>query len=246
MKSKSNLQDRAERAARLFRDKARIDEEILSYPKDLVTKAFADNNFISYDRSDRFFRQIDKPEFRGRDQVENDKSRVQALPIVVVRNADGDVLRLRRREKTSGNPLHNKIVLWAGGHVRREDDYNGDPLVHCAVRELEEELRLQIASSDLVPIGALYFDNGGSTSRHVAIAYEWQAATNDVSIVLSRSEFFERRGTSLSGKFAGVDQLVDDVRKKELKEPWSVELVRKYLAKAAFDEEGSLFDAVHG
>lgn len=50
----------------------------------------------------------------------------------------------------------------------------------------------------------------------------------------------------MSGKFAGVDQLVDDVRKKELKEPWSVELVRKYLAKEDFDEEGSLFDAVHG
>lgn len=222
-----------------------IDEEILSYPKALVTKAFADNNFISHDRADQFFHQFDKPDFRVRDQVEDDKSRVQALPIVVVRNADGEVLRLRRREKTSDNPLHNKIVLWAGGHVRREDDYTGDPLVHCAVRELEEELRLQIASSDLVPIGALYFDNGGSTSRHVAIAYEWRAATNDVSIVLSRSEFFERRGTSLSGKFASVDKLIDDVRKKELKEPWSVELVRKYLANAVFDE-GSLFDTVHG
>ncbi len=217
-------------------------EEILSYPKELVTRAFTDSYFVSRECAEQFVHRFETSDFRVRDEVENDLSRVQALPIIVVRNADGDVLRLRRREKTSDNPLHDKIVLWAGGHVRREDDLNGDPLVRCAVRELEEELRLQIGTSDLVPIGALYFDSGGSTSKHVAIAYEWRAATNDVSIVLSRSEFFERRGTSLSGQFASVDKLADDVRAKRLREPWSVELVRKHLAKAAFDDGRSLFD----
>ena len=289
---KSNLQERAERAATLFRDKARkplviefagvpkagktstltqvqaflkrcgfrtdvmverasvcpirdkkheehIAEEILSFPKELVTKAFENRNFIPRDRAEQFLHQSD---FRIRDQVENDKSRVQALPIVVIRNADGDVLRLRRRERSSENPLHDKVVLWAGGHVRREDADNGDPLIRCAVRELEEELRLQIGLSDLVPIGAVYFDNGGSTSKHVAIAYEWRSVTNDVAVVLSRSEFFERRGTSLSGSFASVDKLVDDVQSKRLKEPWSVELIREHLAKTAFDEDMSLFD----
>ena len=93
-----------------------------------------------------------------------------------------------------------------------------------------------------MPIGAVYFDNGGSTSKHVAIAYEWRSVTNDVSVVLSRSEFFERRGTSLSGSFAGVDKLVDDVQTKRLKEPWSVELIREHLAKEAFGEDLSLFD----
>ena len=88
----------------------------------------------------------------------------------------------------------------------------------------------------------MYFDNGGSTSKHVAIAYEWRSVTNDVSVVLSRSEFFERRGTSLSGSFAGVDKLVDDVQNKRLKEPWSVELIREHLAKGAFGEDLSLFD----
>jgi predicted NUDIX family phosphoesterase len=219
-----------------------IAEEILSLPKELVTKAFGNKNFIPADRTQRFLLGSDQSDFRIRDQVEDDKSRVQALPIVVIRNADGDVLRLRRRERTSDNPLHDKVVLWAGGHVRREDDDNGDPLIRCVARELEEELRLQIRLSDLVPIGAVYFDNGGSTSKHVAIAYEWRSVTNDVSVVLSRSEFFERRGTSLSGSFAGVDKLVADVRTKRLKEPWSVELIREHLAKGAFGEDLSLFD----
>lgn len=219
-----------------------IAEEILSFPKELVTEAFGNKNFIARDRTERFLHGSDQSDFRIRDQVEDDRSRVQALPIVVIRNADGDVLRLRRRERSSDNPLHDKVVLWAGGHVRREDADNGDPLIRCAARELEEELRLQIRLSDLVPIGAVYFDNGGSTSKHVAIAYEWRSVTNDVSVVLSRSEFFERRGTSLSGSFAGVDKLVDDVQTKRLKEPWSVELIREHLAKGAFGEDLSLFD----
>ena len=46
----------------------------------------------------------------------------------------------------------------------------------------------------------------------------------------------------MSGSFAAVDKLVDDVHTKRLKEPWSVELIREHLAKEAFGEDLSLFD----
>ena len=215
-----------------------IAENILSCPRQVVTNSFGDRNFISGQQADeltRHFREYGTEDFRPRDQVEEDETRVQALPVVLIRKPQGDVLCLRRRERTYDNPLHDKTVIWAGGHVRCEDAVNGDPLIHCAIRELEEELRLQIESDSLRPIGAVYFDNGGSTSRHVAIVYEWCAPTSDVSVVLSRSEFFERRGTSLSGKFVSVDKLAKDVENRKLKEPWSVELVREYLAKDAFE-----------
>ncbi len=215
-----------------------IAENILSCSKEVVTKLFGNRNFIGDSQVDeltRHFRENSDGNFRPRDEVEEDASRVQALPIVIVRNASGHVLRLRRREKTNDNVLHNKIVIWAGGHVRCEDAVNGDALIHCAVRELEEELRLQVESSSLRLTGAVHFDNGGKTSKHVAVAYEWRAPTDDISVVLSRSEFFERRGTSLSGSFASADQLVKDVENKQLEEPWSVELVREYLAKDIFD-----------
>lgn len=215
-----------------------IAENILSCPKEVVTQLFGDRNFICDSQADKLtrrFREDSDSNFRPRDEVEEDGSRVQALPIVIVRNANGEVLRLRRREKTDANVLHNKIVIWAGGHVRREDAVNGDPLIHCAVRELEEELRIQIEPSSLRVIGAIYFDNGGRTSRHVAVAYEWRAPTDDVSVVLSRSEFFERRGTSRSGNFASVNELAEDVENKKLEEPWSVELIREYLARDTFD-----------
>lgn len=205
-------------------------EDIISCPKASVTGTFAGKRFIGDAQAAALVRYFNDASFQPREKVEGDDSRVQAIPIVVVRNASGEVLRLRRREKRADNPLHEKIVIWAGGHVRREDAIDGDPLVRCAVRELEEELRLQVATASLHLIGAVYLDDGGKTSQHVAIAYEWRASTDDVAVVLSRSEFYERRGTSLSGSFASVDALARDVEKKKLIEPWSVELIHEYLA----------------
>ena len=215
-----------------------INENILCCPKDLITNLFRGRCYIGNADVTALTEMFVGPNavFRPRDEVEEDASVVQALPIVVVRNADGDVLRLRRREKTKDNPLHDKIVLWAGGHVRCEDADNGDPLVHCAIRELEEELRLQVERSSLRLIGATYFANGERTSKHVGIIYEWRSNTNDVAAVLSRSEFVERSGTSLSGSFAKIDQLAEDVEKEKLKEPWSVEIVRNYLAKDLMED----------
>lgn len=219
-----------------------VDENILSCPKNLVTELFAGECFIDSGKAKSLAEAFRGPgaNYRPRDEVEKDDSVVQALPIVVVRNADGEVLRLRRREKSSNKPLHNKIVIWAGGHVRCEDADNGDPLIHCAIRELEEELRLQVKRSSLRLIGAVYFSNGEGTSKHAGIAYEWRAKTNDVSAVLSRSEFFEKSGTSLSGSFCSVEKLADDVQNKnageKLEEPWSVELIRNCLAKNAMKD----------
>ena len=221
-----------------------VSEEILACPSHVVINLFRDKNFIDASASAPLIRQFTRnhsDDFDSRAKVENDCSRIQALPIVVVRKANGDVLRLCRREKGNKNPLHEKVVIWAGGHVRREDAADGDPLRSCAVRELEEELRLQLEPSSLKLLGAIYFDNGGSTSRHVAIVYEWIARTDDVSVVLSRTEFFERRGTSLSGSFASVDILSKDVQKRKMDEPWSVELIRECLAPDTFATELRLF-----
>ena len=116
-----------------------VAEDILCCPKEEVTSLFGGRCYVGAERARALASTFRGPKaiFRPREEVESDGAVVQALPVVVVRNADGDVLRLRRREKTSDNPLHDKIVIWAGGHVRCEDADNGDPLVRCAIRELE-------------------------------------------------------------------------------------------------------------
>ena len=90
------------------------------------------------------------------------------------------VLCLRRKEKKEDNPLHEKIVIWAGGHVRKEDSHSGNSLLQHAIRGLQEELRLSVNPTNLKLIGSVYADHGGSTSKHVAVVYEWRAETDDV------------------------------------------------------------------
>ena len=207
-----------------------LQEEILFLPSELVATAFGDTNTIEAEKTDRLLQLfVTSGQFKNREAVEADETSVQALPVVVVRNRSGHVLRLKRKERRSDNPLHEKLVVWAGGHVRREDGANGSSLLQCAVRELQEELRLDVEPQDLRLLGSVRVNSSGRTKLHVAIVYEWRAQTDDVAVALSNAEFFERRGTSLSGRFLSIDELAKDVDSGKLSEPWSVEILRHLL-----------------
>ncbi|MES2354420.1 MAG: NUDIX domain-containing protein [Pseudomonadota bacterium] len=211
-----------------------LQEDILSLPKNSFQAALSGVECVNAATASRIVALFEgSGEFLPRQKTEEDFNRVQALPVVIVRNASGDVLQLRRREKTEDNPLHEKVVIWAGGHVRKEDAAVGSPILHCMIRELEEELRLRVEPETLNLLGAVYVDMGGSTSRHAALVYEWRARTDDVAVALSHSEFFERRGTSLSGRFVGLNQLAKDVEGKKIEEVWSDYIVRELLAKGS-------------
>ncbi len=119
-----------------------LEEQILSLPQNTVAEIFDSRPCVSAATAQILMERFQADgEYSPRELVESNLSRVQALPIVVVRNKNGEILRLRRKEKTA-NSLHKRIVIWAGGHVRSEDSESGAPIIHCAAREVEEELRL--------------------------------------------------------------------------------------------------------
>jgi predicted NUDIX family phosphoesterase len=208
-------------------------EDILYLPKHVVTAIFAGQTTLGRENAGALLGAFSKEgNFRPRDEVERDVALVQALPVVVVRNKTGSVLRLRRRERNSENPLNEKVVIWAGGHVRSEDGSNGEAIVRGALRELQEELRLNVEPNELNLLGAVYVDTGNGISKHVAIVYEWRAETDDVAVTLSTAEFFERRSTSLSGTFVAADALADEIGNKKIVEPWSIEIAAKLLTEA--------------
>ena len=209
-----------------------LEEEILSLPADTVAPLFGETTWIGSTAAQELVDLFtSKGTFRSRASVESDLTHVQALPVVVVRKRSGDLLRLKRREQRRDSPLHGKIVIWAGGHVRREDGANGPSIGRGAVRELQEELRVSVEPSELELRGAVWVRgrDGDRTRRHVAIVYEWRAQTDDIAIALSATEFFERRGTSLSGSFVASHQLAADIDNGRICEPWSVEIVRHLL-----------------
>lgn len=207
-----------------------IREDILCLPKSQVTTIFNGTVCIGEKKAATLIEEfLSNGEFRARDEIEKDSGLLQALPIVVVRNKQGDILQLRRREKSEDNPLHEKVVIWAGGHVRSEDKHNGNSIIQCIMRELKEELRLNILEKDLTLLGAIYSDVGKRTSNHVAIVYEWRTHNDDVNVALCSAEFFERRGTSLSGKFVDLDTVRKLVKEQRDSEVWSEEILEQFL-----------------
>lgn len=220
-----------------------LEEEVLSLPKASVKEIFADQDTIGVDPATTLVELFSKSgSFVSRELIEADLTRVQALPVVVIRNRTGQVLQLKRKEKNKKNALHDQLVIWAGGHVRKEDSANGHTIVQCAIRELQEELRLRVEPTELTLLGAVYADQGGGLSKHLAIVYEWRAATDDVNLVLNAAEFFERRGSSQSGKFVGISDLLRCVESEQVVETWSVRILEKLLANSDFVEpQANLF-----
>jgi predicted NUDIX family phosphoesterase len=206
-----------------------LKEDILHLPKGRVAHFFGGSVALSGTAAEDLKAAFTSGMFAPRDEVESDSTLVQALPIVVVRNKSGDILVLRRRERQTENKLHEKLVIWAGGHVRREDGSNGKALISCAQRELKEELRLNVEADELKFLGAIYTDVGGKTSQHVALVFEWFAEFDDVAITLSTAEFFERRGTSLSGRFRPLLDLRKETDGGAEFEPWSTEIIHHLI-----------------
>ncbi len=208
-------------------------EDILSLPKEEVSRKFAGKKSWNASEAAALVRlSVKSGNYKPREEVGADKTRLPVLPVVVVRNKSGRVLRLRRKERTGKNPLNEQIVIWTGGPVRKEDQANGDSILQCALREIQTELRLGLEPHELKLRGAVYAEPGGEgTQKRVAIVYEWKAKTDAGATVLSRAEFFDRRGTALKGTFVPLKDLVRDVDDGKLTEALSVEIVRELLAK---------------
>ncbi|MGH7951140.1 MAG: NUDIX domain-containing protein [Limisphaerales bacterium] len=231
--SGSDKKKTAEKVAGIVLDliSEQLEEEILCLSKAEVQKVFGEKTSITSTKANELVNLfVTEGSYVPRAKAEASPEMLQALPVVIVRTKSGQVLLLRRREKQKENPLHDRVVIWAGGHVRREDAANGQSIVQGVIRELHEELRLSLEAKSLNLLGAIHVDLGGSISKHVAIVYEWRAETDDVVVVLSNAEFYERHGTSLSGKFVPLEELRESWKRfSEQSEPWSEQIIRDML-----------------
>ena len=208
-------------------------EDVLSLPGEDVSRMFAGRKCLNPSEAAALVELFVKSgNYKPKEEVEADKTRVQALPVVVVRNKGGRVLRLRRKERPDQNSLNEKIVIWTGGPVRKEDEAGGDSILQCALREIQEGLGLGLEPHELKLRGAVYSEPGGEgTQKRVAIVYEWKAKTDAVATVLSRAEICDGRGAALSGTFVPLKDIARDVDDGKIAEEWSVEIVRELLAK---------------
>ena len=214
-----------------------LDEEICVVPADSISNKIPSNGLVK-DRPtiDTFVDVVNSQKrFVRRSLAEGDPSLIQPIPCAIIRWKE-QVLLLRRNKK--GHALHEKYLLWAGGHVNISDD-SPSILATALERELSEEIFIKGAYrvSDK-PVALLRTDEDARASRHIGVLYELTLSSDDVALGLNQKEFKETRGTSMSGKLVDPGVLPEFYDKLN---DWSKSMVRHFWPHLRVGIETPLF-----
>ena len=143
-------------------------------------------------------------QFLPRGKVEDDPSKKQIIPYLVLR--DGERIFLMKRTKAGGDErLHDRYSIGVGGHMNPGDnDVEG-----CLNREWREEIDAGFVP-DFVPLGLLNDDSNPVGAVHLGLVYAADAGGRPVAI---------RETHKLSGEFVAMTEVANVADKLET---WSV------------------------
>ena len=204
---------------------ASLDEKILVVPRTSVKELLTASGFMVSEGKGKQINQIiqERGKYIPRSEIEKSDDYVQPIPCGIIEH-EGKILLLRRSEIDPNNRLHEKYVIWAGGHVR-EQDASEDTLVSGIKRELAEELFIKSQYSIDGPIGFVYFPSSIKSRKHLGVVYKIKLVSDEVALGLDQTEFKERRGKSVSGTFQSPSQLKSYYSGME---QWSKSILEKY------------------
>lgn len=204
-----------------------LDEQIVVFPTeqfrslDVFSGFFDDPGLlrrfvqIVRDHSKPIIRRIAEADYLGL---------VQPIPLAYFTH-EGEYLLLRRQEQERDNYMHDKYVIWAGGHPRPGDEEDGDLLEGCLLREIAEELQLK---GPITPefMGLVHDAEKTKYVSHVGVVYRIAVEDPDIALALGQGEFKESRGQGASCKFVGVDELKKHFEKMDR---WSKRIITQHL-----------------
>jgi len=206
-----------------------LDEELWVIPKESIQRLGVKAGLTSDPLILEGLREALKKGFAVRRSVaESDQDVIQVIPCGVLRFKN-EILLLRRRESNKKHRLNDAYVLWAGGHIRREDINQGRAVEeNCLRRELKEELWIKSEFS-YKPICCVYDTSSPKSAQHLALVYEVSIASPEVSVHMQTEfkEFKEGKGKGASGKFFPIDSI--ERKYVDQMERWSVLLLRDYF-----------------
>ena len=144
--------------------------------------------------------------FLERPTAEESPEYRQIIPYVAIVRGD-EVFATRRLNKGGESRLHGRMSLGVGGHINEIDETNGDWLMNCLRREIEEEV--DIADFGTLTLRGLINDSANEVGNvHLGFFFTL-TTTGDV---------FVRETEKLTGGFVPLDSLATE---KDGMETWS-------------------------
>ncbi len=148
--------------------------------------------------------------FEERDAIENDKTKVQLIPIAFLKDKNSFkfvVARKRKQMTSDGSPELGKILLYFGGHVREEDKTLFDSsdvldiLYQCLFRELKEELGIDARGLSNDPL-CIWNRDGTRSEQHIAIGFVVERDLQFTKFSIDEREFVRaKRDKYSTGSF---------------------------------------------
>lgn len=226
-----------------------VTNEVLNKLEDLVVEKIlyfdiSDEDVLISGVSDNlFYKMSDKctPRFSSRAEVE-EKGYLHPIPIAVITNKDRDkvlVLKKDNKSVSENSPEKDKLLLYSGGHVRKEDSIldeskKGSVICDNAMRnalsrELYEELNESITFNEALPF-TIYTPDIPGSKKHLAICYIAEVDMDNMKFNPSSYEHVKKKGNTKSGKIFSIDELEEFYNEFE---DWS-KLIIKHVFKKSF------------
>lgn len=172
-----------------------------------------------------------KLNFDNRDKVEGSDC-VQPIAIAVITNESrSKVLVVKKSSKRTSahSPEREKLLLYIGGHVRKEDERSNilETIKQALHREIQEEINESISIQNSIPF-LIYTPDSEISKKHVAFCFIIEMDLNDKKFKLVSDEFIMKTGTTKSGQILPVKEIVSG--KYEM-ESWTVEILKEVFNK---------------
>jgi predicted NUDIX family phosphoesterase len=174
-------------------------------------------------------------DFDSREKVESAEDKVQPIPVAIITNKERNrilVAKKNKKQTSEDSPESNKLLVYFGGHTRKEDLVNQKnnmiSLIRSSLtREVKEETNL-----DFTPFSE-EFDNPlciwdrshEKSKKHIAICHILEVDFDTIKYKLDKNEFMTG-GNTLSGKIYSKDEIFKEYDKLE---PWSQIILENFF-----------------
>lgn len=208
------------------------DEEIIVFSKELINKRL---NFHGFDNNRNKFKVLErlsnkKSIIMRRSDAESNSSVIQAVVISYI-TYKNQICLFTKHEKFGNKRLHNKKIIWLGGHLQKIDLENLNDctlqksITNCLAREIEEEIQISI---DVKPkyTGLVYDKTNPKSLQHIGIVFSIDIKDEKVFNSLNGKTFIELSGQGLSLDFVPAKQKYFTENIDSL-EPWSANILGK-------------------
>lgn len=154
--------------------------------------------------------------FDFRDEVEQNNTLLQPIPIAVITNYKKRILVVKKSNipNTDISPEKDRLLPYIGGHTRREDviSEKGETFLDICKstlkREIKEEIGISVSLDDILP-SLIFTPNIEKSKKHLAICF-CITIDEDTKLRLDSNELVLRKGSSKSGKFLSVEELQNE------------------------------------